>query len=155
MPTRSERLEIMHACARKLALSELVDLDEYAELTAGFTGADLQALVYNAHLDALHASIASDEDRPGKVEADSSVEYTAFGGVPKQGKGKVLSLAEKGALDRRVRARAVHGRAGALNLLQLQTILASAAPQQTVATQTVARAKVRPGPAIYAVPLEH
>lgn len=104
MPDRHERLEIMQACSRKLALSSLVDLEEYAsdELTAGFTGADLQALVYNAHLDALHASIADDEARTTDQGAgeEVKVEYTSFGG--KETGKKVLSLAEKGALDRRV-----------------------------------------------------
>lgn len=103
MPTSTERLEIMRACARKLRLAESVDLAEYAELTEGFTGADLQALVYNAHLDALHASIAEGEARPSKGAEEVKVEYVAFGGAVAEGKSKVLSLAEKSALDRRVR----------------------------------------------------
>ncbi|KAJ3049837.1 Peroxisome biosynthesis protein pex1 [Rhizophlyctis rosea] len=57
MPGVDERLEILQAVARKLDLDPTANLQKYATQTEGFTGADLRALVYNAHLDAVHEVI--------------------------------------------------------------------------------------------------
>ncbi|ORY82467.1 P-loop containing nucleoside triphosphate hydrolase protein [Protomyces lactucae-debilis] len=65
MPSRSDRLSILQALSRKLHLDPAVDQAWLAERTEGFSGADMQALLYNAHLDAIHDTIA-------QIEADES-----------------------------------------------------------------------------------
>lgn len=56
LPEREDRIDILRALGTKLKLSEEVldNLAEIARRTEGYSGADLQALVYNAHLDAIH-----------------------------------------------------------------------------------------------------
>ncbi|KAF2857206.1 AAA-domain-containing protein [Piedraia hortae CBS 480.64] len=53
LPDRQDRESILSTVAKKLTLED-VSLRDLAERTQGFTGADLQALLYNAHLDAVH-----------------------------------------------------------------------------------------------------
>ncbi|OSD00321.1 AAA-domain-containing protein [Trametes coccinea BRFM310] len=59
MPDAEERKEILEALSRKVALAPSVDLAALAEETDGFSGADLQALMYNAHLEVVHDTISS------------------------------------------------------------------------------------------------
>ncbi|KAI9053395.1 hypothetical protein LZ554_002354 [Drepanopeziza brunnea f. sp. 'monogermtubi'] len=56
LPNSDDRIDILRALGTKLMLSEEVldSLPEIADRTEGYSGADLQALVYNAHLDAIH-----------------------------------------------------------------------------------------------------
>jgi peroxin-1 len=56
MPDTDDRLDILRAVSTKLSLTAAVSnkLLTIAEKTSGFTGADLQALMYNAHLEAIH-----------------------------------------------------------------------------------------------------
>jgi hypothetical protein len=69
-------------------------------LTEGFSGADLQALVYNAHLAVVHSSIAADPrlERAATSE-EQPIEYVVLGGP---GGKSVVSRAEESALQRRV-----------------------------------------------------
>lgn len=90
-----------------------MDIEALARDTEGFSGADLQALVYNAHLEVVHDAISAGvEDSKGKgkgkaVDNDSlrkpaeekPIEYVRLGG-PKD--RKTLSRAEETALQRRV-----------------------------------------------------
>lgn len=97
----------MQACSRKIALSPSVDLSAYAAQTQGFSGADLQALVYNAHLDAIHAGLSASEDssastKEGGAGEPAEIAHTAFGGTDEQA-GKVLSRAEQASVNKRVR----------------------------------------------------
>jgi peroxin-1 len=64
IPTIEERVSILEALAMKLELGEDVDLYELAERTANYTGADLQALLYNAHLEAVHSVISAQSEKP-------------------------------------------------------------------------------------------
>ncbi|KAG1750462.1 P-loop containing nucleoside triphosphate hydrolase protein [Suillus paluster] len=57
LPGIEDRKDILAAVSRKLTLAPSVDFDELARMTEGFSGADLQALVYNAHLEVVHAAI--------------------------------------------------------------------------------------------------
>lgn len=80
-----------------------MDLSSIARQTEGYSGADLQALVYNAHLEVVHETIAAQEERlptvNGQVEDEEKVEFTTFGG----GVGRaVVSKADEGVLKRRV-----------------------------------------------------
>ncbi|KAF8029058.1 hypothetical protein BT93_E1661 [Corymbia citriodora subsp. variegata] len=53
-PSRQERLDILKVLSRKLPLASDVDLDAIAHMTEGFSGADLQALLSDAQLQAVH-----------------------------------------------------------------------------------------------------
>ncbi|GLU22567.1 hypothetical protein SLE2022_386330 [Rubroshorea leprosula] len=67
-PSRLERLDILTVLSRKLPLASDVDLDTIANMTEGFSGADLQALLSDAQLAAVHEHL-NDENRnePGKL----------------------------------------------------------------------------------------
>ncbi|KAG1751773.1 hypothetical protein EDB19DRAFT_1893120 [Suillus lakei] len=54
-------IQILVAVSRKLTLAPSVDFDKLASITEGFSGADLQALVYNAHLEVVHAAIDAEK----------------------------------------------------------------------------------------------
>ena len=84
-----------------MSISSSVDFDQLAAETEGFSGADLQALLYNAHLDVVHSSIAhlpSMAIVSNQVD-DKPIEYITLGNAPKQ---PVLSKAEEAALQSRV-----------------------------------------------------
>lgn len=108
MPGPQDRLEIMQACARKIALSPEVDLEDYVDRTEGYSGADLQALIYNAHLDCIHAGIsasreaeATDVNGQQKNGEQKQLRYVTFGGPAVTG-GKVASRAEIAKIEDRV-----------------------------------------------------
>jgi peroxin-1 len=92
-----------------VALADDVDFEAIAQATDGFTGADLQALVYNANLEAVHETIdhGSLEKTLGKgknrddLDEDQKIQYVTFG--PEGSEKKVLSAAEEMAIQRRVR----------------------------------------------------
>lgn len=100
--------QILRAVGQKVAFSPDIDLAEVAAATEGYSGADLQALVYNAHLEVIHSSITSKESNgaPGIVSTSSNteappVEYKSFGG--KEGSTTVTrTKAEEMALQKRV-----------------------------------------------------
>ena len=56
MPNHSDRLDILTALSEKLSLTPEAtsQLPSVAEKTEGYSGADLQAVLYNAHLEAIH-----------------------------------------------------------------------------------------------------
>lgn len=56
MPSHSDRVDIIESLSKKLKLSDevLSHIDEIANRTEGYSGADLQAVVYNAHLESIH-----------------------------------------------------------------------------------------------------
>ncbi|KAH8922700.1 AAA-domain-containing protein [Atractiella rhizophila] len=103
MPNYEDRLDILVACSRKVKLAEDVDLSIYASRTEGYSGADLQAFIYNAHLDTIQSSLAqSDEKGKGKEEEgeDDEVQFEVFGGSPND--SKVLTRQQKSQLAQRV-----------------------------------------------------
>ena len=103
---------------QKVAVSPDVDWDVIADATDGFSGADLQAVVYNAHLDLITSSAEEEKrsrtDRKGKGKAkegseaekvseaqDEPIEYYSVGGPDP---GKPRSRAEDKELQRSVRS---------------------------------------------------
>ncbi|KAI0060488.1 AAA-domain-containing protein [Artomyces pyxidatus] len=102
MPTASERKEILRAHARKVPVSHSVDFDYLAAATEDFSGADLQALLYNAHLEVVHASMSNVSSLfPSESDGnDTMIEYTTFGGPSKI---KIKSRAEEMAMQLRLR----------------------------------------------------
>lgn len=98
MPDASERKEILTAIARKLTVSSLVDFNQLAAKTEGFSGADLQALLYNAHLDVIRL-LPSMTSFSNQVD-DTPIQYITLGNSPNQ---PAVSKAEEAALQRRLR----------------------------------------------------
>jgi len=62
-PDREARLEILKVHTRNMPLAEDVNLEEIAEITEGYTGADLAALCREAAIEALR-----EEGKPTKVK---------------------------------------------------------------------------------------
>ena len=91
-------------------MSPDVDFGRLADATEGFSGADLQALLYNAHLEVVHASLgeisisAPATNSKDRID-DAPIEYTVFGGPTQK---TVASRAEQMAAQRRVRRVAKH-----------------------------------------------
>ncbi|KAL4743745.1 P-loop containing nucleoside triphosphate hydrolase protein [Aspergillus similis] len=80
MPNHADRADIIRAVSKKLAMSDEVvaRINEVAARTAGFSGADLQAVVYNAHLEAVHDALGDRSgDRPPAKTAKSSTPSTS------------------------------------------------------------------------------
>ncbi|KAK9467820.1 P-loop containing nucleoside triphosphate hydrolase protein, partial [Lipomyces arxii] len=74
MPDWDERVDILKVLSRKMKVGDDVDFEDVAHATEGFTGADLQAVMYNAHLDAIKELIES-ETEDVRIEAAGEVEY--------------------------------------------------------------------------------
>lgn len=114
-----------------MALANDVDLESIARATNGFTGADLQALVYNANLEAVHETIdqkpqndVSGGGEKGVLDEDQKIRYISLG--PEGSEKKVLSNAEEMAIQRQVRSLTYPFRSGAhLRKLQLRQIYLS------------------------------
>ncbi|KAG6852304.1 hypothetical protein C0991_001086 [Blastosporella zonata] len=100
MPSIQERKEILEAVARRVSVSQSVDWEEIAAATDGFSGADLQALVYNAHLEVIHTSISHGSDQSNEVSTNEDLfKFKTIGGLPNS---KPYSKAEQSALEKRV-----------------------------------------------------
>ncbi|KAH7328751.1 P-loop containing nucleoside triphosphate hydrolase protein [Stachybotrys elegans] len=86
LPTADDRLDILKALFQKVRLSEELSqsdegLVEIAQATEGFSGADLQALVSNAQLEAIHDVLDVNAPRAGGKRANGrGVDKT--GGAP-------------------------------------------------------------------------
>lgn len=84
-----------------MTISPTVNFDEIAARTEGFSGADLQALLYNCHLDVIHRSIQDTpaQETRSKDNEEIPVKYVAIGS---SGNKPLRSKAEETALQRRV-----------------------------------------------------
>lgn len=118
LPNEADRLDILQVVCRsnKIRLAEDVDLAAWARRTDGFSGADLQALVYNANLEAIHESMSASEakgsqDGEGRIGAASGhkdgaskVRFVCVGGgtSAKTNAGVTMSSAERQATQRRM-----------------------------------------------------
>lgn len=73
MPDMNDRLDIVKAVSTKLHLSPEVEnrLLSVAHRTEGFSGADLQALMYNAHLEAIHELLG--DLKTGDADKDKGI----------------------------------------------------------------------------------
>ncbi|KAI5848602.1 P-loop containing nucleoside triphosphate hydrolase protein [Morchella snyderi] len=100
MPNAQDRLEIFEAIVGDgmLRIDHTVDLRELARRTEGFSGADLQAVLYNAHLEAVQGMIGEEvrkrEEQGNSDEKEKDrgeeVEFLEFvWGDSRKGKGKV------------------------------------------------------------------
>jgi len=86
-----------------LNLSPSVDLDALADQTEGYSGADIQAVMYNAHLEVVHENIVTAPalDKPSTRD-EVPVEFVVLRGRKKD-QNISMSRAEQTALQRRVR----------------------------------------------------
>lgn len=66
-PTARERLEILQVLSRKLPLAEDTNLDVVASLTENFSGADLQAVLSDAQLEAVHSFLSEAKIKDGNI----------------------------------------------------------------------------------------
>ncbi|CAL1715282.1 unnamed protein product [Somion occarium] len=109
MPDAQDRKEILEAVSRKVKLSPSINLEDVARDTEGFSGADLQALIYNAHLEVVHEAIAASKlhpNAPSSRNVDDEddigpVQYTTLFGRSET--KKVMTRAEEEAMQRRLR----------------------------------------------------
>lgn len=99
MPSQDDRVDILRAVARKMALADDVNLDEWARCTDGYSGADLQALLYNAHLEAINEAMNEPlpDTKAREDDAPRNVPYVALS----QHQGQALSSAAQAALHDR------------------------------------------------------
>uniref|UniRef100_A0A7N4V7F9 Peroxisomal biosis factor 1 n=1 Tax=Sarcophilus harrisii TaxID=9305 RepID=A0A7N4V7F9_SARHA len=79
-PDEVSRLEILKVLSGSLPLTDDVDLEHLASVTASFTGADLKALLYNAQLEAIHGRRASglSQDIGSSSDSDLSLSSMVF-----------------------------------------------------------------------------
>ncbi|RCI02644.1 Peroxisome biosynthesis protein pex1 [Rhizopus stolonifer] len=99
MPSFEERLEILEALSSKMQLAPDVDLKIYAEKTQGFSGADLQGFLYNAHLEAIHGTIDIESFKEAQDVKSKVTEKSDFVMNARQAP---LTLAEKGQISQRL-----------------------------------------------------
>ena len=119
-------------------LEPSVDLAALAPLTEGFSGADLQALMYNAHLEGVHLAL----ERTGMSTASSNSDsLTRF--VVLRSNGNTLSQAEQSALNARVR-RESQSPGSYSHLRQIQQIMRGTQPKPTTKKVDAQSHKVRP-----------
>lgn len=100
MPSYSDRLEILQSFTNKLECSPSIDFEQLAHDTEGFSGADLQALVYNAHLDVVHSVLNKPEDEPkSKGKASEGKGKGKAVEEPSSSKGKGKEVAANGSAE--------------------------------------------------------
>ncbi|KAF8629161.1 hypothetical protein AX17_005746 [Amanita inopinata Kibby_2008] len=102
MPNLEERADILAAISKKVSISPSVNFQEVAAATDGYSGADLQALLYNAHLEVVHQTIATESPSMTSTahSGEEPIKYVAFGGPPANSK---RSKAEEMDLQKRLR----------------------------------------------------
>ncbi|BFZ57809.1 Peroxisome biosynthesis protein pex1 [Savitreella phatthalungensis] len=106
MPNADDRASILSALAGKMHLAQDISVEELAERTAGYTGADLQAMLYNAHLDAIHDALASTavtEETDNRRDEHKKVVFRRFK-LSAGGESLPKTLAERVSLETRVQA---------------------------------------------------
>ncbi|KAL7275383.1 Peroxisome biosynthesis protein pex1 [Rhizina undulata] len=107
LPNHEDRVDIFNALSTKLHVSPEVSFDELADKTEGYSGADLQAVLYNAHLDAIQGVISEEEKRreEGRVEVrdegeKEELEFLEFVWGDSKKKGKAVANVGVAARER-------------------------------------------------------
>ena len=91
MPSLDDRLDILQALGKKLSINQDIliatnrheSFAEVARRTAGYSGADLQAVIYNAHLEAIH-NVLGDHSTNTHVNTESRKDNGKEMNGPKQ-----------------------------------------------------------------------
>jgi peroxin-1 len=112
MPDLADRFDILRALGKKLNISpEATDrLDQIAQQTEGYSGADLQAVAYNAHLEAIHDVLGDRDAKPGSKDSTSQTksgstshkEFIQFPFSEKEEHGVSSESSHKALADRAV-----------------------------------------------------
>ncbi|KAL1923883.1 uncharacterized protein VTP21DRAFT_6918 [Calcarisporiella thermophila] len=105
IPTEEDRYEILSCLASKMSLDKSIDLRNYSRRSEGFTGADLQAFLYNAYLEAIHDCVSAESlSRTRKLEGEEEeMAFTAFESIEGEGvKSQNITVAERGLISRRL-----------------------------------------------------
>ncbi|KAL5524266.1 PEX1 [Sanghuangporus sanghuang] len=112
MPSFEDRKEILQIISKKVTVSPTIDWDELASATEGYTGADLQAVIYNAHLEVIHQTLeekkssgkgkgkAKETSSSNDQEEEERIDYTILGGGEENA---YRTKAEEAALQKRLR----------------------------------------------------
>lgn len=79
LPDIDDRFDIMKRASKSLKMAPDVELREIAKRTTNFSGADLQALVFSAYLNAVHHFL--DAQKPGENEDDHRVASSITGSL--------------------------------------------------------------------------
>lgn len=92
--------QILRALSGKVPVETSEDLNDIAAATEGYSGADLQAVLYNAHLASIHEYIEKQKDRNTENFNNSLElpEYVEIGGA----ETLPCSLAEKEVEQKKV-----------------------------------------------------
>jgi len=87
-----------------MELNEDIDLNYYAEKCEGYSGADLQALLYNAHLEAIHEAIDSEKSlEKSKSNSDgNNMQFISLNAKSAKSVNTSLTAAEKAQISQRV-----------------------------------------------------
>lgn len=72
MPNFEDRLSILECICEKMDLDPGVDLSEFATMTSGYSGADMQGICYNAYLKAVHDKLNLEEEASLGTAKDES-----------------------------------------------------------------------------------
>lgn len=102
LPDFENRLDILKTIVKSngFHLDNDDSLTEIASSTKGYTGADLQAVVYNAYLKGVHEKLDKDAEEAtqnkstNKMTADNELEYRIIVGEQEQGNGSKFGVAE-------------------------------------------------------------
>lgn len=114
LPTYDDRIDILRALGKKLKLSnEVIDgpeggLREIAHRTEGYSGADLQALVSNAQLEAIH-DVLGDQDHTTPSKANNKRGAKTSGVSPTSAKSFIQFRYGEAENEAEVEARATAG----------------------------------------------
>ena len=97
MPDYEDRLDILRSITAKMDLADDVKLEEIAEKTGGFSGADMQGLGYNAYLKGVHVKLAASEAKAEETSksTDDNDTYEFFQVNSEKLKNKKLRPAER------------------------------------------------------------
>ena len=143
MPTAEDRREIIVAISHKVPLAPDVDVNEWAKRTEGFSGADLQALLYNANLETITASIDRHAPAQDKPSEQANVDFVVIPPAAAYGEdtdtqltdpAPPMSGAERSALADRMRR--VLGDSSAVPA-EAAAAPAAEAPERRVTTQNL------------------
>ena len=100
LPNEEDRLDIIQAVGCKVHFDADVDLGEIAKRTEGYSGADLQAVVYNAHLEAVQGVISEEIRKKEAIEKpaddEEDLEFLEFVWGDAKGKAKGPDRRAKG-----------------------------------------------------------
>ncbi|KAJ2880613.1 Peroxisome biosynthesis protein pex1 [Coemansia aciculifera] len=102
LPASEDRADILRRHAARLRTAELIDWPALAARAEHFSGADLQALVYNAFLAAVHEMNAARAVPPSQADSSTTTAATLSAEFAAIGEGARLAPAERAKLAERM-----------------------------------------------------